>query len=328
MSNTNGATAHVTRKDVSDGLLSIGMSAGDTVVVHSSLSKFGTVEDGPDAVIDALQNVITSEGTIVLPTFSAHTHYFAEALALVRGVNGTGSGVGIVFEGSLRELYDAMVPLSEAVEPGWDFPFTDTADLWGHLKGDGLDRLGWDIALLRDDQERVRLTRNAAPLTAEDVVPWRMPVWTGAIPARLSTRADAKRSHQYSGSFTAWGHLTDCFIGDHDNRPDQSLSSHPLHRAKEAGGKIALLGVDHTSNSTIHIAQQVVLANRNLALVGGGTEFVGNFQNVDKPLDACGGQQRGVIGQADVRLVDTARLYDVVDRILGERVAEGLVIER
>jgi aminoglycoside N3'-acetyltransferase len=328
MTNTTSATAPVTREDITDGLLSIGLSAGDTVVVHSSLSKFGTVEDGPDAVIDALQSVVTVEGTIVLPTFSARTHYFAEALALVRGINGTGPGIGVVFEGSLNELYDAMAPLSEAVEPGWGFPFADAADLWERLKGDDLDRFGWDIALLSDKQGCVRLTRNAAPLTAEDVVPWRMPVWTGAIPARLSTRTDAARSHQYSGSFTAWGRLTDSFIGDHDNRPDQSLSSHPLHRAKEAGGKIALLGVDHASNSTIHIAQQVVLADRNMALVEGGTEFVGNFQNVDGPLDACGGQQRGVIGHADVRLVDTAQLYSAVNRILDKRVAEGLVIGR
>ncbi|WP_257299026.1 aminoglycoside N(3)-acetyltransferase [Haloarchaeobius sp. FL176] len=54
---------------VSD-LRELGLSAGDTVFVHSSLSALGWVCGGPAAVVDALQQTVSAEGTLVLPTFT------------------------------------------------------------------------------------------------------------------------------------------------------------------------------------------------------------------------------------------------------------------
>ena len=48
----------------------IGIQKGDIVIVHSSMSKLGWVAGGPVAVIDALMNTITEEGTIVMPAMS------------------------------------------------------------------------------------------------------------------------------------------------------------------------------------------------------------------------------------------------------------------
>ncbi len=42
------------RQTIQDGLRGLGLGAGDLVVVHSSLSSFGWVDGGADAVIDAL----------------------------------------------------------------------------------------------------------------------------------------------------------------------------------------------------------------------------------------------------------------------------------
>ncbi|KAB1196454.1 MULTISPECIES: aminoglycoside N(3)-acetyltransferase [Haloferax] len=49
---------------------SLGIDAGDTLLVHSSLSSLGWVAGGPQAVVDALQEVLTPEGTLVMPTHS------------------------------------------------------------------------------------------------------------------------------------------------------------------------------------------------------------------------------------------------------------------
>ena len=60
----------VTRDDIRDGLRALGLKSADAVGVHSSLSSFGHVEGGADAVIDALLDVIGSDGTLVFPTYS------------------------------------------------------------------------------------------------------------------------------------------------------------------------------------------------------------------------------------------------------------------
>jgi len=61
---------HVTKEDIKRGLETLGLKNGDSVGVHSSLSSFGYVEGGANAVIDALLEVVGPEGTIVMPTYS------------------------------------------------------------------------------------------------------------------------------------------------------------------------------------------------------------------------------------------------------------------
>jgi aminoglycoside 3-N-acetyltransferase len=51
-------------------LRALGLRSGMTVMVHSSLSKLGWVCGGPVTVILALQRVLTSSGTLVMPTHS------------------------------------------------------------------------------------------------------------------------------------------------------------------------------------------------------------------------------------------------------------------
>ena len=60
----------VTKSEIVEGLKRLGVTAGDALMVHSSLKSFGYVDGGADAVIDALQEALTPEGTLMMPTFS------------------------------------------------------------------------------------------------------------------------------------------------------------------------------------------------------------------------------------------------------------------
>lgn len=60
----------VTQKDIVTGLRNLGLTSGDTVVVHSSLSSFGEVEGGADSVVNAVLEVLGSAGTLVVPVFT------------------------------------------------------------------------------------------------------------------------------------------------------------------------------------------------------------------------------------------------------------------
>jgi aminoglycoside 3-N-acetyltransferase len=53
-----------------DDLRDLRVEAGDTLLVHASLSALGWVAGGPVAVVDALQEAVTADGTLVMP---AHT---------------------------------------------------------------------------------------------------------------------------------------------------------------------------------------------------------------------------------------------------------------
>ncbi|MHC4841483.1 MAG: AAC(3) family N-acetyltransferase [Planctomycetota bacterium] len=60
------ATVETLDKD----LRQLGVSGGMTLIVHSSLSSLGWVCGGPQAVILALQQVVTKEGTLLMPSHS------------------------------------------------------------------------------------------------------------------------------------------------------------------------------------------------------------------------------------------------------------------
>ena len=61
---------HVTKAQIVAGLRRIGLKAGDLVQVHSSLSAFGHVEGGADALVDALLETVGPGGTVMVPTFN------------------------------------------------------------------------------------------------------------------------------------------------------------------------------------------------------------------------------------------------------------------
>ena len=69
--------ADVTREEIVEGLRKLGVKPGNGLVVHSSLRSFGQVNGGAETVIEALMDVVTAEGTILMPSFN-HDEPFRE----------------------------------------------------------------------------------------------------------------------------------------------------------------------------------------------------------------------------------------------------------
>lgn len=75
---TNGTPAVIVQADLEKGLADLGVRPGARMMVHSSLSSFGRVDGGPDAVIRALKAVVGPAGTIVMPSFNHGAPFTAD----------------------------------------------------------------------------------------------------------------------------------------------------------------------------------------------------------------------------------------------------------
>ena len=64
----------ITKQTLMDDFYALGLSAGDTVFIHSSYSSLGKapggVEGGPQTVIAAILETIGNDGTLIMPTFN------------------------------------------------------------------------------------------------------------------------------------------------------------------------------------------------------------------------------------------------------------------
>lgn len=49
-------------------LRSVGITKGDSVLVHASLSRIGALQKGPDTLLEALMNCVGPEGNLLMPT--------------------------------------------------------------------------------------------------------------------------------------------------------------------------------------------------------------------------------------------------------------------
>jgi aminoglycoside 3-N-acetyltransferase len=61
----------VTVPTIAEGLAGLGVAPGMSLLVHCSLSSFGRVQGGAQAVIEALTEAVGEEGTVVMPALTS-----------------------------------------------------------------------------------------------------------------------------------------------------------------------------------------------------------------------------------------------------------------
>jgi len=156
----------LTAKQLVGAFREIGLSPGDSFIVHSSYRSLGGVDGGPEAVIDAMLEAIGPKGNLVLPTF-----------------NYTGN----------------------IAKPHFDPAVT--------------------------------------------------PCLTGIIPELGRKRPNAVRSLHPTHSVAVIGPDAVELTKDHMAYRTVGIGS-PFDRLAQAGGKVLLLGVGNTSNTTVHVGEE------------------------------------------------------------------------
>jgi aminoglycoside 3-N-acetyltransferase len=128
-------------------------------------------------------------------------------------------------------------------------------------------------------------------------------------------------------AFAAWGPMAARITAPHPVNIPHGLDS-PVGRVYDLDGRVLLLGVGHTEDTTIHLAEFLAgvryRRKKSLILLANGRperfdyaeidHCCQNFSLVDRWLGARKLQTRGRVGRADAR---TARSRDIVEVVLG-----------
>lgn len=165
------------------------------------------------------------------------------------------------------------------------------------------------------------------------------PTVLGAFPDAVWRHPGALRSGHGSHSSAAIGRDAAYLTENHD--PTHALGKHsPLYRLWEKGGKILLLGVTHTANTTVHLGESLAkvpyltahydaswgdtvyrLAPDGSVEVHRQVEFPGcsdNFEQLETLLEARGQIRLGFVGEAPSRLMSSRDLAAAVREVLAE----------
>lgn len=227
----------VTRGEIRAALRGLGVEAGETLVVHSSLSSMGYVEGGADAVVDGLLGAAGPEGTVGVPTFTTYA--------------------------------DPYEPASTVST-------------------------------------------------------------TGAVTEALRERDTAARSLHPTKSVAAIGPNAADLLADHE--PMNSLGpGSPIHRLlADLDGRVLLLGVDHTTNSALHVAERLAgvpyrdqTGTAGTAIGGEVREVTVNrvhcsrgFEVVAPLIREAGIRSRGRVGEAEAQLIDGPAMLELTVDLL------------
>lgn len=233
----------------------LGLVAGDTVLVHSSLSAIGYVVGGAQAVVVALLDVLGAEGTLVVPTHSG-------------------------------DLSDPSRWENPPVPAEW-----------------------WPII------------RETMPAFDASLTPTRK---MGIIAEVIRHLPQASRSAHPAVSFCAVGPHAKIITSDHGLAFGFDETS-PLARLYDLDARILLLGVGHSKNTSLHLAEYRTHRPHQIIQQGAPIKVDGErawvtFETLDydtDDFDAVGLAAReqgiekvGKVGAATARLLSQPRLVD------------------
>lgn len=79
VANTDGAPEQrkVSPEELTAGFRRLGLSEGESVVMHALLERFGVVDGGPAMVLHRLLGVLGRSGTLLMPTFTSKSRHGA-----------------------------------------------------------------------------------------------------------------------------------------------------------------------------------------------------------------------------------------------------------
>jgi len=148
--------------------------------------------------------------------------------------------------------------------------------------------------------------------------------WMGSVPELVRTWPGARRSDHPHVSFAALGPAADQIVRDH--RLDSMLGEQsPLARVYALGGDVLLLGVNHGSNTSLHLAEyrvpypQTAPLGAAVLARGGARQWVwwddvavdeSDFEVLGADLDASGIVRVGQVGSARCRLMSQPAVVD------------------
>jgi len=132
------------------------------------------------------------------------------------------------------------------------------------------------------------------------------------------------RSTHPGGSFAAHGPLASRICAPQPLSPPHGLDS-PVGRVMELGGQILLLGVTHSENTSLHLAESLApvpysVSHPTVVELDGEVRTVHiaetdhccrGFRKLDAWLREAGLQQEGQVGSAHARLMDARSVVEV-----------------
>lgn len=246
----------LTVQSLAEQFAACGLAAGQTVLVHSAMSKIGWIAGGPEAVILALLQVLTPSGTLMMPAHSTQNTDPAQW--------------------GNPPVPESWVPVIRAQMPAYNPHTTPTRQM-------------------------------------------------GAIAELFRTWPGAVRSAHPTMSFAALGPQAAALTADHVLEADLGEGS-PIGRLYQLDGHVLLLGVGHSNNTSLHLAEfradwpgKRYTGHGSAMLVNGQRQWVeyealeldsDDFDQIGAAYEAQHPVQAGRVGSATVRFFRQRPIVD------------------
>jgi aminoglycoside 3-N-acetyltransferase len=183
--------------------------------------------------------MVTSTTPITVESLTVDLQDMGVQPGTVLLVHGAMSALGWVCGGQvavLAALMQALTPAGTLVMPTHSSHFSDPAN-WRHPP---VPESWWSAI------------RASMPAFDPAITPSR---GMGVIPEAFRTLAGVRRSYHPTTSFAAWGHHAEEIVR-HQALDDPLGDESPLARIYELRGEVLLLGVSHSNNTSLHLAER------------------------------------------------------------------------